>query len=220
MAINTDEVSGSITTFWVSPRLLQLQRKRRTAPAYALPRMHLLGVEPSAPQPMPDRTPAVRVHCWNRWLAKAKYASVKEIAADERITSPPRRTTPVAAGINSMPHVAQEPLNCKGFIRRNRFSPRRMDADEQVHFLDYIYQPRSVTAGDVADHGVVNRTFCCSAAHTQGTAIQSQNRHQYPPVSVLDIHFGFPAPVFEIEQKSPNLQLFAFSGSCKRTDST
>ena len=29
----------------------------------------------------------VRAHRWNRWLAEAKYESVKEIAADEGITS-------------------------------------------------------------------------------------------------------------------------------------
>ena len=29
-----------------------------------------------------------RAHRWNRWLAKGKYDSVKEIAADESITSP------------------------------------------------------------------------------------------------------------------------------------
>ena len=30
----------------------------------------------------------VRAHRWNRWLASGRYASVKEIAADEGITSP------------------------------------------------------------------------------------------------------------------------------------
>jgi len=30
----------------------------------------------------------IRAHRWNRWLARRKYASVKEIASDERITSP------------------------------------------------------------------------------------------------------------------------------------
>ncbi len=30
----------------------------------------------------------VRAHRWNRWLAKGKYESVKEIAVDEGITSP------------------------------------------------------------------------------------------------------------------------------------
>ena len=30
----------------------------------------------------------VRAHRWNRWLARGKYGSVKEIAADEGITSP------------------------------------------------------------------------------------------------------------------------------------
>ncbi len=30
----------------------------------------------------------VRAHRWNHWLAKGKYASVKEIATDEGITSP------------------------------------------------------------------------------------------------------------------------------------
>ncbi|BCO30074.1 hypothetical protein TspCOW1_01770 [Thiohalobacter sp. COW1] len=30
----------------------------------------------------------VRAHRWNRWLAKGKYDSVKEIATDEGITSP------------------------------------------------------------------------------------------------------------------------------------
>ena len=30
----------------------------------------------------------VRAHRWNRWLAEDKYDSVKEIAADEGITSP------------------------------------------------------------------------------------------------------------------------------------
>ncbi len=30
----------------------------------------------------------VRAHRWNRWLAKGKYGSVKEIATDEGISSP------------------------------------------------------------------------------------------------------------------------------------
>ena len=30
----------------------------------------------------------VRAHRWNRWLVKGKYGSVKEIAADEGISSP------------------------------------------------------------------------------------------------------------------------------------
>ena len=30
----------------------------------------------------------VRAHRWNRWLAMGRYESVKEIAADEGITSP------------------------------------------------------------------------------------------------------------------------------------
>ena len=30
----------------------------------------------------------VRAHRWNRWLVRGKYANVKEIAADEGITSP------------------------------------------------------------------------------------------------------------------------------------
>ncbi len=53
----------------------------------------------------------VRAHRWNRWLAKGKYASVKEIAADEGITSP-SYTSRILRLVLLAPDIQEAILNC------------------------------------------------------------------------------------------------------------